>query len=452
MIDGPDGVGADVGNHKGTRRGNREGRIGRRKDGRWYAASFLGYGVDGKKRYKWHYAATNGEVLDKKRKFERERDEHAPAPPARLTVSRYLTDWIAELKGAGLAPHTWVSYELQVRRYLVPGLGRVKLVELQPKDVREFLQALLRARSDRTGRPLSASSVQRVHATLRRALSDAVQDGILSRNVAKQARGVTVEGTHERALTLPQAKQLLAVLRGHPDEVLYRLDVSYGLRQGELLGLSWSDVDLDEGLLHVRRQLQRTPKALRATNDRGRGTRYVLRDLKTKSKAYRTLPLPEPLLSALQRHRRRQIAAQLAAGPAWRNEFDLVFTTSIGTPRDGRNVTKRFQRILEASGLPRFVFHELRHSAATLLLAQGVAIRTIMDILGHTQERTTNRYAHRVPALQADAAGRLQAALGAEMGPDLGEQLVLFGGSVSESVSTADVVAFPGLAEGSDRA
>lgn len=451
MIERLDGSGAGVGNSKGTRRGNREGRVGRRKDRGWYATSFLGYGIDGKPDEKWFYGATRAEVVDAKRKFERELDDHRPVASGRLTVGRYLTEWIEELRGR-VKPLTWVSYELHVRRYLVPGIGRGKLAELQPRDVRRFLDGLLEVKSEKTGRNLSPASVQRVHATLRRALADAVEDGTLSRNVAKQARGVSVEASEAKALTLVQAKEFLASLRGHPDEVLYRLDVSMGLRQGELLGLSWTDVDFGEGTFHVRRQLQRVPKKLRGPGDGGRGTRYVLREYTKTKKSRRTLPLPEPLFSALQRHRRRQIAAQLAAGTTWRNEWDLVFTTSIGTPLDGRNVTKRFQRILEASGLPRLVFHELRHSAATLLLAQGVALRTIMDILGHSQERTTNRYAHRVPVMQADAAMKLQEALGPEMGPDLGAQLTLFGESVSDSVSGGEVLTFPEPSTEVDRA
>ncbi len=453
MIERPErSSGPGVSNTKGTRRGNREGRVGRRKDRGWYATSFLGYGVDGKPNEKWFYGSTRAEVIDKKRAFERELDDHRPVPPERYTVARYLTEWIEGLRRTQLlAPHTWISYELHVRRYLVPGLGRRKLVELQPREVREFLEALLEVKSEKTGRRLSPASVQRVHGTLRKALGDAVQDGLLSRNVARQARGVRVDGTVERALTLEQAKVLLRALRGQPDEVLYRLDLSFGLRQAELLGLSWQDVDFDEGVFHVSHQLKRIPPPLRV-NDPGRGHRYVLEEKLKTAKSRRTLPLPEPLLSALQRHRRQQIAAQLAAGPSWSNEWDLVFTTSLGRPRDGRNVTKRFQALLEASGLPRFVFHELRHSAATLLLAQGVALRTIMDILGHSQERTTHRYVHRVPAMQSDAASQMQAALGAEMGPDLGEQLVLFGQSVSDSVSPPRLVAFPGGSEDADRA
>lgn len=171
--------------------------------------------------------------------------------------------------------------------------------------------------------------------------------------------------------------------------------VTTGLRQGELLGLRWAEVDFEDGTLRVRQALQRgqfvEPKTARSR---------------------RSINLPERALGALRRQRALQAEQRLAAGPDWRDN-GLVFASSIGTPLDGVNVTKRFQALLARAGLPRMRFHDLRHCAATLLIHAGVDMRVVMEVLGHSTIATTmNLYAHVLPAAKEAAAHRLDALLG----------------------------------------
>ncbi|HLI27937.1 MAG TPA: site-specific integrase, partial [Chloroflexota bacterium] len=179
-------------------------------------------------------------------------------------------------------------------------------------------------------------------------------------------------------------------------EALYAVALGLGLRQGELLGLQWADVDLARGRLAVRRQLQRV------------GGQLVLTEPKS-ARARRTLELPAFVCEALRQHRARQAAERLRAGATWA-EHGLVFCSTVGTPLEPRNVVRHYHALLQRAGLPRRPFHTLRHTAASLLLAHGADLRVVQQVLGHAQVAlTANLYTHVSPTLLADAAQRLDA-------------------------------------------
>jgi integrase len=201
-----------------------------------------------------------------------------------------------------------------------------------------------------------------------------------------------------RTLSSEQARSFLDAVQGDRLEALYTVAIALGLRQGEILGLRWIDVDFDAGTITVARALQRV------------GGRLMFVPPKS-ARSLRTVSMPTTLVAALRAHRARQLQERLAAGPDW-NPDDLVFTSSTGTPLDSRNVTRRFQAALERAGLPRMRFHDARHTCATLLLAQGVQPRVVMETLGHSQiSLTMNTYAHVIPELQREAADRMEAVL-----------------------------------------
>jgi integrase len=177
--------------------------------------------------------------------------------------------------------------------------------------------------------------------------------------------------------------------------------LAIGLRRGEALGLSWEDVNFDAGTLRVRRTLQRVDRE------------YRLAEAKSET-SHRTIALPAFALAALREHRTRQIEERLAAGPEW-TDWGLVFTTATGGPLDGSWVTRHFQKLVAEAGLPRQRFHDLRHGAASLLLAQGVHPRTVMALLGHSRVSITMElYSHVTAALQRDAADQMERLFAAE--------------------------------------
>ncbi|NJN17253.1 MAG: site-specific integrase [Oscillochloris sp.] len=192
-------------------------------------------------------------------------------------------------------------------------------------------------------------------------------------------------------LTLEQAHVLLNAVKGHRLEALYRVALSLGLRRGEVLGVRWVDVDFTQRTLRVATALQRQDGKL------------VLSEPKTRSSA-RTLPLPEVLVQTLQVHQQAQERQRAELGDAW-NEHGMVFPTEVGTPLEPRNLIRHFKGVLKRAGLPESTrFHDLRHSCATFLIAQGVHPRVVMEILGHSQISVTmNTYGHVVPAAQRQA-------------------------------------------------
>jgi integrase len=192
-----------------------------------------------------------------------------------------------------------------------------------------------------------------------------------------------------------QARALLEAVKGDKLEALYADALACGLRMGEVLGLSWQSVDLEHGRLAVSQALQR---------QKGRG----LVQVETKSdRSRRTISLPSPLVAKLRAHRLRQLQERLCAGARWR-ECGLVFTSCVGTALEPRNLFRSFKVTLRRAGLPDIRFHDLRHSAASLMLAQGVAIRVVMEVLGHSSIcLTADTYSHVMPSLVQDATDKI---------------------------------------------
>jgi len=372
----------------GQKRGNGEGSIGQYK-GRWVARLAL---ADG--RRKAVYGATRAEVAQKLAAAIRDRDAGLPSPNERTVLGDYLTVWLDRSVKPRNRPSTYQSYEGHVRLHLVPALGTVRLAQLTPQDVEKFM-------ADKMDEGLTASTVTRIRATLRRALALALKQGLVYRNVAALADPPRVQAQQFEPLTIEQARAFLIAVRGHQFEALFVTALVTGLRRGELLGLQWSDIDLHSERLIVRHALQNV------------GGVPTLVDLKTP-RSRRTIPLPPVAMAQLRAKKLQQDEARSRHGQPW-NPMGLVFTTSRGTPLDGANASRAFQLVLRRAGLPRIRFHDLRHTCASLLLAQGTNMRVIMEQLGHSQiSLTMNTYSHVMPEALQDAAERMEAVLTGE--------------------------------------
>ncbi len=228
---------------------------------------------------------------------------------------------------------------------------------------------------------LSPRRVQYIHAVLRRALGQAEKWGKVARNVAKLVDAPRVDQVEIQPFTPEEARAFLQAIKGERLEALYTLAIATGLRQAELLGLAWTDLDLDEAQLTVRTTLQRID-----------GEFHFVEPKTARSR--RTLALPDMVVDVLRAHWGRQIGEMLQAGTEWQ-ESGLVFTAPNGGPLSDGVVRARFYRILENAGLRRQRFHDLRHSCASLLIATGVGSREVMETLGHsTIVLTLNTYGH----------------------------------------------------------
>jgi integrase len=303
-------------------------------------------------------------------------------------VAVFLTQWLEEVERS-LAPKTFRRYRELVEHHIVPEIGRVRLVKLNPHDV-----TMMMRRKQDAG--LAPRTVHHMRAVLRHALNVGIRRGELHRNAAALAEPVKVTDREVSLMPPEEAQAILAAFRGHPLEPVVALALWTGLRQGEILGLRWRDLDLRRRRLTVAGSLQRL------------GGEWRLLPPKTR-RSGRIIALPEPMVPVLTEYREWQAEQRGQLGAAWSDSVpDLMFTTAIGTPLTGTTVTNRFQWTLKNKGLRVRRFHDLRHGCATLLLASGVDLKTVSAILGHsTIAITANTYAGVLHSLHTDAADRI---------------------------------------------
>jgi integrase len=365
-----------------------EGSIFQRADGRWCAQLDLGW-QGGRRARKYIYGATAGEVQDVLLKARGDHVAGLPVAVERQTVGQFLADWLESSVKPSVRAATYVSYEHTVRNHLSPELGRLPLRKLGPQHIRAMLNRKL-AQGE-----LSARSVAYLRVVLRAALNQACKWSLVARNAAELAEPPKCERFRIEPLSPEQARALLDATKGARLEALYVVALACGLRMGEVLGLRWQDVDLDRAQLTVAGTLQR---------QKGRG--LVLVETKT-ARSRRMISLPAPLIAGLKTHRIHQLEERLAAGPRW-CDSGLVFVSGVGTPLEPRNLFRAFKATLVRAGLPEIRFHDLRHSAASLMLAQGVPLRVVMEVLGHSSiALTANTYSHVMPSLVRDATEKM---------------------------------------------
>jgi integrase len=356
----------------------------RRKVDRWYAVLT----ADGRRHY--HAAEPNTRDGAKRLLAELQRDRKAGVLGSRdLTLGAFLQSWLETVKLSGtLAPATVKQHESGIRLHIAPALGDRNLSALSVAEVR----ALLAGKS-----VLDPQSRRHHRATLRRALADALRDGLVTRNVAALAEPPKLTRRERPVLTAAEARRLIDGTRDDRLWAYWTLAVTVGMRSAELLGLTWDAVE--EGRLHVRYTLHRDEAG-----------QPVLMPPKT-AKSRRTIPLPAIAVQALDATRKQQLAERMKAGKPGRE--GLVFTTRDGIPYRGENMAPRLHRITARLGLPRVNPHDLRHSAATILYSLGIPTPTIADMLGHSSTRVTDDlYRHRVAALQDEAVAAMQRAVG----------------------------------------
>lgn len=300
----------------------------------------------------------------------------APAV-GRLTTGQWLDRWVEEHVEPYRRPRTTESYCDTVRLYLRPTIGRIPLARLSPDDVAGMLAQIARQRH------ISGTTQRYALVVLRIALGRAVKLGLVPRNVGAMVNAPRKASSQLRPLSAVQIRGFLAATRDDRLGPLYAVAVGLGMRQGELLALRWDDIDLDGGVVQVRHTLRARERVRQKNTPR----QWRLAEPKTE-RGRRTLGLPAQVALALREQRARQARERLAAGPKWQ-DYNFVFTTPIGRPMDGVDVTHRFQEALEAAGLRRQRFHDLRHAHATLLIERGVELAVVSRALGHADLSTT---------------------------------------------------------------
>jgi integrase len=369
-----------------------------RKNQRWYVQVDVPAGPDGKRRRrsvggfrtKREAKAAEAEALRRIR-------DGVLVEPSRLTVGAYLTElWLPSMASQVRAT-TLGGYRHNVRAYIVPRLGDIPLQRLSTARVGAFYGELV-ASGGQKGRPLSPKTVRYVHTTLRRALRDAVADGLVVRNVAAQARPPRARRVEMHTWTAAEVGAFLASVREDRLYAAWLLLATLGLRRGELLGLRWPDVDLTSGRIAIRNTLVMVDG------------KPAMAEPKT-AKGRRSLTLAPQVLEAVRVHRAYQAAERLSWGADY-TDSGLVVTTEDGRPMHPESLSSLFVRQAKRAGLSPIRLHDLRHSVASILLAQGVHPKVVSEQLGHaTIALTLDTYSHVIPSLQQEAAAVVAAAV-----------------------------------------
>jgi integrase len=353
-----------------TRRGAGEGSIFQNRKGGWTARYVL---PSGKRRE--FSEPTRAKVAHRLALELRELAAGELPAMDRLTVKDFLQLWLTSSKPT-VRLNTWTRYEQYVRVHIVPRIGRVALARLEPEHLEGMYGDIAQIRAPRT--------VHHVHTVMHTALGWGVERRRVARNVADLVRGPKVPRREMLTFSLEEAMRFTEAIRGDRFEALYLVAITTGMREDELLSLRWRNVDLSAGRFHL--QVTKSPKG-------------------------REVALIEPAVAALAEHRRRQLAERLRV-VRW-HDNDLVFPNRVGNKENTSNLRLRdYYPLLRRAGLPRIRFHDLRHSAATLLMGLDVNAKVVADLLGHADASITlDIYSHVQPPIHREAIERLQRAL-----------------------------------------
>jgi integrase len=381
-----------------SKRGSGEGSIYEEIPGKWVASITTGYevGDDGKRRRvrKRFTASTRGGVQDKLKEGLDKQRRGINVAPEKITLGAFLQSWLEHTVKPSVRPKTYRSYEQMVRNHLsktvppalwkknkldnIPGLGALKPQALTLPVLEQFFNAKMAAGN-------SPNLIRYLRTVLRIALNEARRQDLIEKNVAELSRPPRVPEPDISPLGTDEAHRLLAAVKGHRLEALFTVALAIGLRHGEALALQWSEIDLNAGRLQIRHTLQRVDGKLQRVEPKSRDSR-------------REVPLIGMCVDALRAHCVRQNMERIMAGTRW-VETGYVFTSGIGTPLIDRNVLRDFHALLQVANLGRRRFHDLRHGCVSLLAAQGVDIKTIAEIVGHSDVRLTrNVYLHTTQA------------------------------------------------------
>ena len=362
------------------RRPSGDGMVRKREDGRWEGRIVVGHKENGDSIFRYVYADTQKELTGKLRQHIDLYQGVDLTEQSRMTLGEWLDRWLEDIAGT-IRPNTMTRYQGTVDRHIKPYLGDKPISQVKGKDIQRLYETLAKRGNRNTGEGLSSGTVRGIHSMLHEALGAAQQASIIPRNPTEEIEAPKFSYKPKKVLTDKQLDKFMEAVR--QDAVWYDFfytELTTGLRRGELLGLKWSDIDLEKGDLRVQRQIGRIDGKI------------IEMPLKTKN-AYRTLPLSADAISVLK------IQKCKVGNSEW------VFPSPTGGPMSPDSVLHMLHRVLKRAGLPKVRFHDLRHTFATLALQNGVDIKTVSGMLGHFSAGfTLDTYAHVTTSAKREAA------------------------------------------------
>lgn len=382
-------------NRKAKRGAQGGGSMRKRADGTWEARYTVGRDPGtGKQIQKSVYGKTQTEVRKKLRQVTTEIDNGIYIEPVKMMFGQWLDIWLKEYTG-NLKPLTLKSYVTQIERHIKPSLGAVKLQALNTPTIQAFYNKVHRGTNDAVG--LSAKTIKNLHGVVHKALSQAMEIGYVKFNASDACKLPRVEKKEIKPLENDEMSAFLQAIQGHPYETIYLVDLFTGLRQSEILGLTWDCIDFDKRTIYVYRQLQKI--------------QGVYQFLPLKNNKARMISPASTVIQALKAQKLRQSEWRLKAGAAWQpwEGNQLVFTNEIGGHLAHFTVYKHYKKIVRDLNIPDARFHDLRHTYAVASLQAGDDVKTVQENLGHhTAAFTLDQYGHVTERMKKESADRME--------------------------------------------
>ena len=376
---------------------NGAGTIRQRSDGRWEARYTAGFDTGtGKQIQRSLYGSTQKEVRQKLAQITAELDTGAYIEPSKLTVGKWLSIWLTDYN-SNVKPFTLRAYQDRVNLHIVPALGAVKLTALSAPMVQRFINNL--SKDSENKKALAPKTVKNIHGVLHKALLQAVVLGYIRTNPADHCTLPRVIRPEIKPLDDTTITDFLAAAEKDKYKAIFLIDLFTGMRQGEILGLTWDCIDWHNCTITIRQQLQREKKA---------GGIYYLTSLKNdKARQIQTAPT---VMKALQERYRQQVRDRMLAGDGWEPDIpNLVFTNETGSHISHTTIRKHFKKIVEEIGMPETRFHDLRHSYAVASIQNGDDVKTVQENLGHYSAAfTLDVYGHVTDRMKEESANRME--------------------------------------------
>ena len=369
------------------------GTIRKRAYGRWEARFTTGFDpASGKQVQKSIYGKTQKEVREKLAQITTELDDGTYMEPTKDTVEEWLDTWLETYVKYSVKPYTLDAYQRNCDNYIKPMLGKIRLAALNAPQIQRFYNGLL------TEKELSPKTVRNIHGVFHKALEQAVKLGMIRSNPTNLCDLPKVRRKEIHPMEQEEITAFLKAIEGCKYELVYRVTLFTGMRQGEILGLTWDCVDFQHNALYVNKQLQKTKKV---------GGQYALAP--TKSGRSRMITVAPSVMNLLKKQKSQQAQMRLLAGEAWNNSLDLVFTNELGGHLSHFTVYIHFKRIVKELGMPEERFHDLRHSFAVASIESGDDIKTVQSNLGHaTASFTLDVYGHISQKMRQQSADRME--------------------------------------------
>ncbi|MCX4989911.1 MULTISPECIES: site-specific integrase [unclassified Streptomyces] len=402
----------DKNEKKRTRQPNGRSSIYQSKDGKWHGRVTVGIRDDGTPDRRHVERKTRAEVTAAVRELEKQRDAKTIRKAGRpWTVTTWLTHWVESIAPLAVNENTMVGYGVAVRKHLVPALGAHRLDKLRPEHIETFY-----GKMQADGR--KAGTIHQIHRTFRTALNEAVRRGHLGRNPVQLAKAPRLREEEVEPYNVEEVQRLLRAADDRRNSARWAVALALGLRQGEALGLKWADVDLERGVLMVRRSRRRPRYAHGCGDTCGRKAGYCPQRQRTnpetadtKSRAgRRAVGLPAQLVDLLRTHRTKQETERAAAGEDWTDE-GWLFATPTGRGTSPRTDYDDWKELLDDAKVRDGRLHDARHTAATVLLILGVSERAVMGLMGWSTTAMAARYQHMVDTVRSNVAQQVDGLL-----------------------------------------